>query len=123
MACFGYKWTHKWLCLYMLSTLSIFVPSVCIKNELTPWGSFCIVIQFLCKSTGDLTDAKTKDLLGSRQHEVEWQTYHGILKKTRVMEKTKWLDIKGNHGKSQNPHIIKTIFLFSSGAYIFQFTL
>lgn len=99
----------------MLSTLSIIVPSVCIKKKLTCWGSFYIVIQFLCKSTGDLTDAKTKDLLGSKQHEEEWQTYHSILKKTRVMEKTKWLDIKGNHGKSQDLHIIKTMFLFPLG--------
>ncbi|XP_074091329.1 transmembrane protein 62 isoform X2 [Macrotis lagotis] len=54
---------------------------------------------------GDLTDALRRDRWGSKQFEMEWQTYQNILKKTRVMEKTKWLDIRGNHDSFNIPSL------------------
>ncbi|GLV40020.1 hypothetical protein CBL_10916 [Carabus blaptoides fortunei] len=48
-------------------------------------------------ASGDLTDAKTKDHIGSRQYEDEWKYYSAVLQDCRISEKTKWLDIRGNH--------------------------
>ncbi|XP_023024648.2 transmembrane protein 62 isoform X1 [Leptinotarsa decemlineata] len=48
-------------------------------------------------ASGDLTDAKTKDSIGSEQYEDEWRHYRDILKEARIQEKTLWLDIRGNH--------------------------
>lgn len=50
-------------------------------------------------ATGDLTDAKTKDNLGSSQVKKEWIYYYNIIKESGITEYTTWLDIRGNHGK------------------------
>ncbi|KAF7266802.1 hypothetical protein GWI33_019908 [Rhynchophorus ferrugineus] len=48
-------------------------------------------------ASGDLTDAKTKDSIGSQQYESEWRHYRDILKEHDIGNKTLWLDIRGNH--------------------------
>nr|XP_006817579.1 PREDICTED: transmembrane protein 62-like [Saccoglossus kowalevskii] len=66
------------------------------------FNQFCeenidIIKPALVLVTGDLTDAKTADNMGSMQYITEWQTYYNILKRTNVSEKTTWIDLKGNH--------------------------
>lgn len=56
-------------------------------------------------ASGDLTDAKTKDMLGSRQFAEEWTSYYSVLKDTQVMNKTVWLDIRGNHDNFNIPKL------------------
>lgn len=50
-------------------------------------------------ASGDLTDAKTKDSIGSQQFEKEWQYYRDILNECGIKDRTLWLDIRGNHGR------------------------
>ncbi|XP_011498584.1 PREDICTED: transmembrane protein 62-like [Ceratosolen solmsi marchali] len=48
-------------------------------------------------ASGDLTDAKTVDKMGSRQYLEEWKQYKKVLDDSKVAEKTTWLDVRGNH--------------------------
>ena len=48
-------------------------------------------------ASGDLTDAKDKDGVGSFQVKEEWETYKSLLVRNQVLNKTIYLDIRGNH--------------------------
>lgn len=56
-------------------------------------------------ASGDLTDAKTSDNMGSRQFVQEWQLYQQTLKDSDVTEHTVWLDIRGNHDNFNVPSL------------------
>lgn len=80
--------------------ISIFRDS----GRITQFQQFCDntvkkIKPLLVLATGDLTDAKTKDNLGSTQFKMEWVYYYNIVKESGVTEDTVWLDIRGNHGK------------------------
>ena len=47
--------------------------------------------------SGDITDAKSPDGLLSHQLEFEWSTYSDLLVRHNVLEKTTYLDLRGNH--------------------------
>jgi len=47
--------------------------------------------------TGDLTDARTKRLMNGEQYVEEWIMYASIINRTKVTDKTLWLDLRGNH--------------------------
>ncbi|XP_064082624.1 transmembrane protein 62-like isoform X1 [Macrobrachium nipponense] len=56
-------------------------------------------------ASGDLTDAKNMDMLGSKQYIEEWATYRDILHSSGVLNKTVWLDIRGNHDNFNVPSL------------------
>ncbi|XP_020604380.1 transmembrane protein 62-like [Orbicella faveolata] len=56
-------------------------------------------------ATGDLTDAKDVYRLGSKQYKEEWEEYYNVLKETKVEDKTKWLDLRGNHDAFSVPSL------------------
>jgi hypothetical protein len=61
-----------------------------------PFKNFHILYSYQVIASGDLTDAKDP-ILGSEQFPEEWQAYFQTLTETGVINKTKWLDLRGNH--------------------------
>lgn len=49
-------------------------------------------------ASGDLTDAKESNNIGSRQYESEWIAYRNAVHNCFNNKSTVWLDIRGNHG-------------------------
>lgn len=47
--------------------------------------------------SGDLTDAKASNMRSTGQIEQEWQIYAQLLRDSHVLERTVWLDLRGNH--------------------------
>lgn len=72
------------------------------KTRIHDFEHFCSEILTLIRprvvlASGDLTDAKTDDLLGSKQFEKEWKTYNRILNQNDLTKNLIWLDVRGNH--------------------------
>ncbi len=56
-------------------------------------------------ASGDLTDGKEEDGVGSRQIPEEWDTYAALLRNNSVQNKTLFLDLRGNHDAFDVPHV------------------
>lgn len=50
-------------------------------------------------ASGDLTDARDNNFFGSRQYVGEWEAYRKAIDDSAILNKTIWMDIRGNHGK------------------------
>lgn len=96
--------------MYFLQISDIHISKFQDRSRITELREFCeltipTINPKVVLASGDLTDAKTEDHIGSRQFEEEWKYYSAVLRECRINEKTKWLDIRGNHG------IIQTLLL------------
>ena len=61
---------------------------------------------------GDITDAKDPYMIGSKQFEFEWKQYREAISKSKVLEKTVWLDVRGNHDDFDVPDVASSANLF-----------
>ncbi|XP_037042036.1 transmembrane protein 62-like [Bradysia coprophila] len=48
-------------------------------------------------ASGDLTDARDNNIFGSRQYIGEWEAYRKAIDDSGVLNRTVWMDIRGNH--------------------------
>lgn len=49
-------------------------------------------------ASGDLTDARDNNIFGSRQYIGEWETYRKAIDDSGILNRSIWMDIRGNHG-------------------------
>jgi len=66
-------------------------------------------------SAGGLIQGGSR-IVDIRQYEQEWNMYRNILNRTNVTKHTKWLDLRGNHGKHK--FICKSNFYIWINRYI-----
>ncbi|KAA0194483.1 hypothetical protein HAZT_HAZT001520 [Hyalella azteca] len=113
-----YRRCLLWVCMVMIGALSVtqVVQVVSVggevsdlhfsiwndKSRITEFRDFCrhsirTIEPAVVLASGDLTDAKSVDGMGSLQYEEEWQYYKTILQETGLYNNTVWLDIRGNH--------------------------
>lgn len=91
--------------LHFIQISDIHVSKFRTKGGLTHLKSFIanelpLIAPELVLATGDLTDAKFKYSVKSKQHIEEWQAYHDALSSSKVLDRQKgrfWWDIRGNH--------------------------
>ncbi|KAE8751912.1 hypothetical protein FOCC_FOCC001389 [Frankliniella occidentalis] len=79
-------------------------------TRLSDLQSFCRLTIPAIKPTvvlasGDLTDAKASDNMGSTQYEQEWIYYRNLIDKCNLGNHTTWLDIRGNHDSFNIPDV------------------
>ncbi|KAL6646432.1 hypothetical protein ACP70R_018040 [Stipagrostis hirtigluma subsp. patula] len=71
-------------------------------------GALAMVNPALVLITGDLTDAKSKDLLSSRQEKVEWIEYENVINDIADrsgLNKEVFYDLRGNHDSYGVPEV------------------
>lgn len=57
--------------------------------------AYCISLCLL----GDITDAKEKNLISSKQYEIEWNIYQKVLNQSYdILQTIPWIELRGNHG-------------------------
>ncbi|XP_075225591.1 transmembrane protein 62-like isoform X2 [Lycorma delicatula] len=77
-------------------------------SRITEFQEFCditidAIMPAVVLASGDLTDAKHANNIGSKQFEDEWKHYKNTLDKFKISEKTTWLDVRGNHDNFNVP--------------------
>lgn len=58
-------------------------------------------------ASGDLTDARDNNHFGSRQYIGEWEAYRKAIDDSGILNKTIWMDIRGNHGTLNDDYMHK----------------